>query len=137
VAVQEYGTPNWELIAVLRQRGAAVTPVTIYRWDLPEDVGPLEVAVQRICDRWCHAVIFLSSVQLAHLFRIAERAGLQERTRSALQEDIVIVSIGPVMSDALVREGLRPDFAPNHPKLGICIRQFAEQASRLVSAKRR
>jgi uroporphyrinogen-III synthase len=72
-----------------------------------------------------------------HLLRIAERAGLQDRVRSALQESIVIVSIGPVMSDALVREGLTPDFAPNHPKLGVCIRQFSEQATRLVSAKRR
>src|SRR5262245_13359966 len=45
VAVQEYGTPNLELVSVLRQRGANVTPVAIYRWDLPEDVGPLEQAV--------------------------------------------------------------------------------------------
>jgi hypothetical protein len=40
------------------------------------------------------------------------------------------------MTDALIREGLRPDFAPKHPKLGVCIRQFAEQAPELVSTKR-
>jgi uroporphyrinogen-III synthase len=136
VAIQEYGAPNPELIAALRERGAAVTPVAIYRWDLPEDLAPLEEAVRRICDRWCHAAIFLSSVQLTHLLQIAERAGLREQVLSALEHDIVTVSIGPVMTDAIVREGLRPDFAPKHPKLGVCIRQFAEQAAELVAAKR-
>jgi uroporphyrinogen-III synthase len=135
IAVQEYGTPNPELISLLRQRGCLVTPVTIYRWDLPEDLAPLEEAVRRVCDRWCHAVIFLSSVQLTNLLRIAERAALREAVLLALQRDIVTVSIGPVMSDTLVREGLRPDFAPKHPKLGVCIRQFAEQAAELVSMK--
>jgi uroporphyrinogen-III synthase len=136
VAVQEYGTPNPELIIGLRRHGATVTPLTIYRWDLPEDLVPLEQAVQRICDRWCDAVIFLSSVQLTNLLRIAERKAMREAVLSALRQDIVTVSIGPVMSDALIREGLRPDFAPKHPKLGVCIRQFAEQAQQLVSTKR-
>jgi uroporphyrinogen-III synthase len=136
VAVQEYGTPNPELIIGLRRHGATVTPLTIYRWDLPEDLVPLEQAVQRICDRWCDAVIFLSSVQLTNLLRIAERKAMREAVLSALRQDIVTVSIGPVMTDALIREGLRPDFAPKHPKLGVCIRQFAEQAQQLVSTKR-
>src|SRR5580698_9537605 len=36
IAVQEYGKPNLELIEALRARGAAVTPVRVYQWDLPE-----------------------------------------------------------------------------------------------------
>ena len=136
VAVQEYGIPNPELINSLRQRGLIVTPVSIYRWDLPENLVPLEEAVRRICDRWCHAVIFLSSVQFTNLLRIAKRATVRDAMLLALQQDIVIVSIGPVMSDTLSREGVRPDFEPKHPKLAACIRQFAEQASELVAAKR-
>lgn len=136
VAVQEYGVPNPELIQLLRQRDMVVTPVSIYRWDLPEDLGPLEEAVRRVHERWCHIAVFLSSVQLTHLLRIAERYALRDEIISALQQDIVVVSIGPVMTDALVREGLRPDFEPKHPKLGICIRQLAEQSRQLVNAKR-
>jgi uroporphyrinogen-III synthase len=136
VAVQEYGAPNPELIHLLRQRGSVVTPVTIYRWDLPEDLAPLEEAVARVCDRWCSIVIFLSSVQLTNLLRVAERAVLREAVVDAMKQDIVVVSIGPVMTDALVREGLRPDFEPKHPKLGVCIRQLAERSKQLVSAKR-
>jgi uroporphyrinogen-III synthase len=136
VAVQEYGAPNPELIDPLRQRGLAVTPVTLYRWDLPEDVAPLEEAVRRVCEGWCQMTIFLSSVQLTNLLKIAERAAVRDQVLSALQRDIVVVSIGPVMTDALVREGLRPDFEPKHPKLAICIRQVAEQSGELVAAKR-
>ncbi|HEY2380552.1 MAG TPA: uroporphyrinogen-III synthase [Terriglobia bacterium] len=136
VAVQEYGVPNTELIDALRLRGLAVTPVAIYRWDLPEDTAPLAEAVQRICNRWCHAILFLSSVQFTNLLRIAERAAVRDAMLLALQQDIVVVSIGPVMTDTLVREGVRPDFEPRHPKLHVCIRQFSEQASGLISAKR-
>jgi uroporphyrinogen-III synthase len=137
VAVQEYGVPNPELIDALRQRGMTVTPVPIYRWDLPENLEPLRKAVRRICDRWCNAVIFLSSVQFTNLLRIAEQTGMRDALLQALQNDIVIVSIGPVMSETLIREGLKPDFEPKHPKLGPCIRQFAEQAPDLVSAKQK
>ncbi|HLH31099.1 MAG TPA: uroporphyrinogen-III synthase [Terriglobia bacterium] len=136
VAVQEYGVPNPELIDGLRQRGSSVTPVAIYRWDLPEDVTPLEDAVRRICDRWCNTVIFLSSVQFTNLLRIAERAEKRDAMLLALQQDIVVVSIGPVMTDTLIREGIQPDFEPKHPKLAYCIKQFSEHASELISAKR-
>src|SRR5581483_5883410 len=99
-----------------------------YRWDLPEDTAPLEQAVRLICERWCDALILLSSVQLANLLRVAERAAVRDSLMQALQNDIVVVSIGPVMTDTLIREGLRPDFEPKHPKLGPCIRQFSEHA---------
>jgi uroporphyrinogen-III synthase len=136
VAVQEYGVPNTELIGALRERGLSVTPIAIYRWDLPEDLAPLEEAVRRICGQWCHAVIFLSSVQFTNLLRIAERMGLRNAMLSALQREVVTVSIGPVMSDTLIREGVRPDFEPKHPKLPTCVRQFAELARELLGAKR-
>src|ERR1035441_9617919 len=37
IALQEYGRPNAELLAGLRARGAAVTAVRVYQWDLPEN----------------------------------------------------------------------------------------------------
>jgi uroporphyrinogen-III synthase len=81
-------------------------------------------------------VIFLSSVQFTNLLRIAERAAARDAMLFSLQEDIVVVSIGPVMTDTLIRESIRPDFEPRHPKLAACIREFSERASDLVSAKR-
>src|ERR1700722_20832811 len=51
IAVQEYGKSNTELLDALRARGAEVTPVRVYQWDLPEDVAPLREAVHRIAGR--------------------------------------------------------------------------------------
>jgi len=32
------------------ERGASVTPVPVYQWALPEDIGPLQRAIQAIVD---------------------------------------------------------------------------------------
>ena len=48
VAVQEYGASNLDLLEALKQRGAEVFQVPIYRWGLPEDLGPLREALDDI-----------------------------------------------------------------------------------------
>src|SRR5216683_7298795 len=48
IAVQEHGEPSPELCAALRQRGAEVFPVRVYRWELPEDIGPLKDAIRSL-----------------------------------------------------------------------------------------
>ncbi len=40
VAVQEYGVSNEAFLQQLRERGAEVLRVPVYRWDLPEDLAP-------------------------------------------------------------------------------------------------
>src|SRR5580765_1172565 len=48
IAVQEYGRSSLELLEGLRTRGAEITTVPVYQWDLPEDTGPLREAVKRL-----------------------------------------------------------------------------------------
>ena len=48
IAVQEYGKSNPELLDGFRARGAEVTAVRIYQWDLPEDTEPLREAARRV-----------------------------------------------------------------------------------------
>ncbi len=45
VAVQEYGVSNPELLEGLKQRGAHVIPVPVYRWTMPDDLTPLQQLV--------------------------------------------------------------------------------------------
>src|SRR5690349_11327366 len=47
IFVQEYGRPNPDLVEALRARGAEVTPVHVYDWELPDDREPLREAVRR------------------------------------------------------------------------------------------
>src|SRR4051794_37595244 len=38
IAIQEYGKPSTELHEGLREQGAEVTAVSVYQWELPEDL---------------------------------------------------------------------------------------------------
>jgi uroporphyrinogen-III synthase len=135
IAVQEYGKSNANLLEALRARGAEVTAVPVYQWDLPEDTAPLREAVRRIAAGQADVAIFTTSIQLAHLFRIAAKEGLEGPVRSALRR-MVIASIGPSTTEALEDFGLGPDITPSHPKMGFLVKETAEQASAILQRKR-
>lgn len=135
IAVQEYGKSNPELLAGLRARGAEVTAVRVYQWDLPEDTGPLREAVRRIVEGRADVALFTTSIQAAHLARIAAEMSLEPALHQALRS-MVIGSIGPTTSEALEECGIRPDVVPSHPKLGFLVKESAEQASAILERKR-
>ncbi len=86
IAVQEYGRPNPEMNAALEALGAHVTSFAIYRWDLPADLQPLREAARRLAARQFDVVLFTSSIQLDHLFQIAEEEGIGCEVRCALAQ---------------------------------------------------
>src|SRR5207244_12398778 len=94
VAAQEYSVSNPELLSWLRERGAAVTPVPVYQWAQPSDCAPIRAAVKSIADGEIDAVLFTTSVQVAHLLQIAAEMKLEEPLRLGLSRTIV-ASIGP------------------------------------------
>jgi uroporphyrinogen-III synthase len=136
IAVQEYGRPNLEMNRSLQALGAAVSAIALYRWELPDDLGPLQDAARRLAAREFDVVLFTSSIQLDHLLEVARGLELETEVRDALSADIVIASIGPVMTDALAGQGLQPDIVPKHPKMWSLVRAAADEAPRVLAAKR-
>jgi uroporphyrinogen-III synthase len=136
VAVQEYGMPNEDLIAGLGERGAVVTRVPVYHWALPEDTGPLRNAVQAIVAGEIDMALFTTSVQVAHLLRIAEEMNLDPQLRGGLAR-IAVGSIGPITSEELREHGLSADFEPTHPKMGFLVNEAAQAGPAIVEQKRR
>ncbi|HEV8040480.1 MAG TPA: uroporphyrinogen-III synthase [Bryobacteraceae bacterium] len=135
IAIQEYGKSNPELLAGLRARGAEVTAVRVYQWDLPEDTAPLREAARRIGEGDADVVIFTTSIQLTHLFRIAAEAGVEKAVHNNLLR-MVIASIGPTTTEALEEFGLLPDIVPSHPKMGFLVKETADQAGAILERKR-
>ena len=135
VAVQEYGASNPDLLAGLEARGARVTPVPVYQWALPEDIGPLRSAVRAIADGGLDVALFTSATQAVHLMKIAEEEQLAERVRAGLGR-MVIASIGPTTSEELRQQGMQVDLEASHPKMGFLAREAAERAPELLSVKR-
>jgi uroporphyrinogen-III synthase len=134
IAVQEFGRPSMELVRGLEARGAAVTSVPVYQWDLPEDTEPLREAARRLARGEIDVVLFTAGVQAENLFRVAEQIGLGEAARRAMAR-AVVASIGPTTSETLRAIGLPVDFEPSHPKMGILLNELARDAARLRQRK--
>jgi uroporphyrinogen-III synthase len=118
VAVQEFGKPNIELVEGLEQRGATVIRVPVYRWALPEDIGPLRAAIVEIAEGRVGIALFTSAQQVEHLLQVAAGDAREAELRSALATCTLIGSIGPTTSETLRAHGLPVDIEPEHPKLG-------------------
>jgi uroporphyrinogen-III synthase len=135
VAVQEYGVSNPELSDGLEERGARVIPVRIYAWALPEDISPLQGAIASIIRGEVHVVLVASSIQMRHLFLVAEGMNVQNELHQALAR-VVIVSIGPLTSEELRGRGLNVDIECTHPKMGFLVQEAAEKSGDLLQKKR-
>jgi uroporphyrinogen-III synthase len=135
VAVQEYGVSNPDLLHGLRVRGAHVTPVPIYQWDLPEDRSRLRAAVNSIIARRIDVALFTTAVQVTHLFQMAQESGNQDALKVGL-ENLVKASIGPTTSEVLRSHGLSIDLQASHPKMGFLVKEAAEQSQALLRRNR-
>ena len=118
IALQEYGKSNPELLDALRARGADVTPVRVYQWDFPEDLAPLQEAVHRIAEGRADVALFTTSIQMAHLFRVATAEQLAEPMLAALRR-MVIASIGPTTTETLEEFGTRARYHPQPSEDGL------------------
>lgn len=125
IAVQEYGKPSHELVAGLEERGAEVTRVPVYRWDLPEDLGPLHAAIDEIVGGRIGAVMFTAAQQVVHLLQVAADRGREADLRSALADKVIVASIGPTTTETLREHGLPVDIEPEHPKMGHLVAALA------------
>jgi uroporphyrinogen decarboxylase len=136
VALQEYGQTNPSLIAGLEARGAGVLRVQVYRWDLPEDIGPLAQNVRDLAAGRLDVLLFTSAQQIVNLLRVADDLGLTDRVRQRLAETVV-ASVGPTTSEALRDHDLPVDVQPEHPKLGPLVLAAAAQCHDLLARKKR
>ena len=135
IAVQEYGATNPELIAELVDRCASVTKIPVYQWALPHDTGPLQSAIREVLDGSIDVVLFMTAVQVIHLFQLAQDLGVAEDMRQALRS-IVVISVGPTTTEELLHYGVTPDFEPSRPRMGFMVNEAAQYALKVLAAKR-
>ncbi|HEX7229551.1 MAG TPA: uroporphyrinogen-III synthase [Candidatus Binatia bacterium] len=135
IAVQEYGVSNTELVAGLQRRGASVETFAVYKWALPEDIGPLRAAIRKIANGEADVALFTNGAQVDHLFQVAIEDGAEEELRHTLKK-VVIGSVGPVCTEVLRQFGIEPDVQPEHPKMGSLLAEIAVAGRVVLSRKR-
>ena len=135
VGLQEYGITNHSLIGGLEARGARVTTVRVYQWELPEDSKPLEENIRAIIRGERDCLLFTSAHQAVNLLRVATALDCEPALRSALR-NMVVASIGPTTSEMLQHLEIPIDLEPDHSKMGHLVQAAAEKSPRILKAKR-
>jgi uroporphyrinogen-III synthase len=135
VAVQEYGVSNQDFLAALRNRGAEVFPVRVYRWALPEDTAPLKRVLEEIVAGRVAVLLVTNAAQIDHVMQLLDEDGKTEQFREACRRTVV-ASIGPTASERLRSYDLPVDFEPSHPKMGILVKETSARAAEILSSKR-
>ena len=109
-------------MAGLRDAGAEVVTVPVYRWVLPEDVAPVRRLVASIVAGGVDAVTFTSAPgrgQPAHRRRGARPA---EALVAALKDRVLAIAVGPVTAGPLEAAGV-PSHQPERARLGALARE--------------
>ncbi|WP_447969978.1 uroporphyrinogen-III synthase [Nitrospira sp. M1] len=135
IAVQEYGVSNEELLDALRESGANVTPVPVYRWALPEDIEPLRRLLKNVIEGHVDAILVTNAVQIEHVMKILEETREVDEFRLALK-NVLVASIGQITSERLKQYDLPIDLEPSHSKMGIFVKETSEHIHELLRQKR-
>ncbi len=135
VYVQEYGVSNGEFLASLAKTGADVRRIPIYRWALPEDLGPLRDAVRSVSEGEQDCLLFTSSQQVSNLFEVAAGQGCADKLAEGMKKALVC-SIGPTTTETLRQRGISVDYEPDSPKMGNMVRELARRSGALLTKKR-
>jgi uroporphyrinogen-III synthase len=134
IAVQEYGVSNPDLLEALRQRGAHVTRVPVYRWALPEDTGPLIDVLHDILAGRAQVLLVTNAAQIDHVMQLLAHEEKTARFKDACKK-MVVASIGPTASERLRHYDLPVDLEPSHPKMGILVKEASERARSILDRK--
>ena len=134
VAVQEYGLPNRDLLEALKQRGANVVSVPVYRWALPEDTAPLKQVIDQILAGQVQVMLVTNAAQIDHVMQVVEQEGNTAQFKTSCRQ-LVVASIGPTAGERIRNHGLTVDFEPSHGKMGILVKETSEQAHSLMARK--
>ncbi|MDH6281992.1 uroporphyrinogen-III synthase [Prescottella agglutinans] len=140
IAVQLHGaTTEWEPIpdfcAALRDAGAEVIAVPVYRWTPPEDCSGLDRMIDSVMCGNLDAVSFTSAPAVASLLGRADETGTLEPMLRAFGDRVLAACVGPVTAAPLTALGV-PTTAPARSRLGSLARHIAEELPRRAALVR-
>ncbi|MFF5535587.1 uroporphyrinogen-III synthase [Streptomyces cinerochromogenes] len=126
IAVQLHGEPLPGFVESLREAGAEVVPVPVYRWMPPEDPGPLDRLLDAAVTRGLDALTFTSAPAAASLLTRAEDRGLLDELLTALAHDVLPACVGPVTAIPLQARGI-DTVQPERFRLGPLVQLLCQE----------
>jgi uroporphyrinogen-III synthase len=129
VAVQLYGEPLPEFTDALREAGAEVIEVPVYRWSRTDDSTPLRRLVGQAVAGTVDAITFTSAPAVSATLAVAAEDGLEEALISALCSHVVAACVGPATAEALEERGV-PTVQPDRARIGALVRAIVSDLPR-------
>ncbi|MDT0613062.1 uroporphyrinogen-III synthase [Streptomyces lancefieldiae] len=140
VVVQLHGEPLPGFVEALREGGAEVVGVPVYRWLPPEDLGPVDRLLDAAVTRGLDAVTFTSAPAAASLLARAEERGLLPELLGAFGHDVLPACVGPVTAVPLQAHGVdtaQPERFRLGPLVQLLCRELPARARALPVAGHR
>ncbi|MFI9493782.1 uroporphyrinogen-III synthase [Streptomyces halstedii] len=106
IALQLHGEPLPGFVESLREAGAEVVGVPVYRWMPPEDIAPLDRMLDVTAARGLDALTFTSAPAVTSYLNRAEARGMLPEVLSALGHDVLVACVGPVTAQPLQARGI-------------------------------
>ena len=129
VVVQCHGAGDDGLSEALREAGAEVTPLTVYRWGPPPDAGAVTDSIDELRAARFDAVTFTSSPGSAAWVRALDRAGALAEVRAQnLAGRLLLAAVGPVAAEPLVGAGLDAG-CPERGRMGALVRYISTRVA--------
>ncbi|MEU8246506.1 uroporphyrinogen-III synthase, partial [Nonomuraea sp. NPDC048916] len=124
IAVQLHGEPLTEFVADLRQAGAEVIEIPVYRWLPYRDTSLLRRLITQTISGAVDAVAFTSAPAVHAMLNAARAEDLEEPLLAAFGDRVVAACVGPVTAGPLTSRGVRT-LQPERARLGALARALA------------
>ncbi|MFE2434716.1 uroporphyrinogen-III synthase, partial [Streptomyces sp. NPDC059409] len=126
IAVQLHGEPLPGFVEALREGGAEVLGVPVYRWLPPEDLGPVDRLLDAAVSRGVDAVTFTSAPAAVSLLGRAEERGMLPELLAAFGHDVLPACVGPVTAVPLQAHGVAT-VQPERFRLGPLVQLLCQE----------
>jgi uroporphyrinogen-III synthase len=110
----------------VRDLGAEVVDVPVYRWQLPDDGVPGSRLIEAACSGRVHALTFTCAYAVGNTFALANDP---DALVSALNGPVRAVAVGPVCAGALRRHGVTRVIEPRRARLGAMVQALVADLS--------
>ncbi|MET9267522.1 uroporphyrinogen-III synthase [Amycolatopsis sp. NPDC004079] len=125
IALQLHGEPLPYFAEALRQAGAEVIEIPVYRWVAPADPGPLDRLLDAVLEGTIDALPFTSAPAAASTVAMARRTGRLGALIEVLSNRVVVACVGPIAAAPLASLGI-PTVQPRRSRIGALARTVAD-----------
>jgi uroporphyrinogen-III synthase len=127
IALQLYGEEVPWAVARLRDAGAEVVEVPIYRWTTAGDLGPAQRLQRELLAGQVDAVTFTSAAAVRTFATIADELGIGDDVRNACSASVLVACVGPVTAESAEAVGLSLRCTPGRGRLGLLVRVLSTE----------